>query len=393
MDADPDIVILGAGIGGLTLAAHLQSKGIRCRIYEQAEQLGEVGAGIGLWSNAVSCLEQIGIDETFWSTRGCEIFQAEIASSSGKVLSRCDVRPVVEKIGTGSFVVHRGDLHRAIAQQVAPDSIQTGKQLVDLKILDDGVRLRFADGAEETAGIAVGADGLRSQTRASLFGEIPPRYSGQTCYRGIAKKKIGERHVLREIQGRGPRAAVIPLDDERVYWWTTENTPESGNRPPHEEKSHLLSLYDDWAFGVADVIEATPAESILRNDLYDRPPLPTWSRGPVTLLGDAAHPTTPNLGQGACMAIEDAFFLGTLLADSGKPATAFSQYEKLRKSHCESIVKASRRFGWIGGWSHPLAVGLREMMMASTPEFMVRKTMEKNLTPAPLPRTSTSCPA
>lgn len=384
MGADLAIAILGAGIGGLTLAARLQENGIPCRVFEQAEQLGEVGAGIGLWSNATRCLAEIGIGESFWSRHGCEVFHAEIASASGRVLSRCDVRPVVAKIGFGSYVVHRADLHRALADKVAPDSIGTGKQLVELENRNDRVALRFSDGTEHSASIAIGADGLHSQVRASLFGKEPPRYSGQTCYRGIAEMKMEERHVLREIQGRGPRAAVIPLDDGRVYWWTTENTPEGGSRIAEAEKAHLLSLFDGWAFDVPEAIEATTADAILRNDLYDRPPLDRWGIGRVVLLGDAAHPTTPNLGQGACMAIEDAFSLGTLLAGAGHYQEAFSRYEQLRKSHCESIVEASRRFGWIGGWSHPVAVRFREVMMASTPEFVVRRTMERNISPARL---------
>lgn len=384
MTESPEIAILGAGIGGLTLAARLQSKGIPCRVYEQAPVLGEVGAGIGLWSNATRSLAEIGIGNSFWSAHGCEVRFAEIASASGRVLSRCDVRPVVEKLGSGSYVVHRADLHRAIAERVSPQSIELGKRLMRFEERESGVQLEFADGTEASAAIAIGADGLNSQVRSSLFGDHAPHYAGQTCYRGIAVSDVEERHVLREIQGHGPRASVIPLDDQRVYWWTTENAPEGGSQSPEDEKAHLLSLFKDWAFGVPEAIAATPADAILRNDLYDRPPLPTWSRGCITLLGDAAHPTTPNLGQGACMAIEDAHCLGTLLAESSNPADAFSRYEAIRKRHCEGVVKASRRFGWIGGWSHPLAVRLRELIMATTPEFAIRRSLEKNITPSRL---------
>lgn len=382
MNESAEVAILGAGIGGLTLAAQLRSRNIPFRVYEQAPGLSEVGAGLGLWSNATRCLSKIGVGESFWVEHGCEVQSAEIASASGRVLSHCDVRPVVEKLGTRSYVVHRADLHRAIAGKVSPESIELGKKLVSLEQHESGVVLQFEDGTRSSAAVAVGADGLHSRVRACLFGEDAPHYSGQTCYRGIAEREIDERHVLREIQGHGPRAAVIPLDDQRVYWWTTETAPEGGSRSPGDEKAHLLALFADWAFGVPEVIAATPADAILRNDLYDRPPLPSWSRGRVTLLGDAAHPTTPNLGQGACMAVEDAHCLGNLLERDVDPGAAFSRYESLRKRHCEGIVRASRRFGVIGGWSAPLAVRLREFLMATTPEFAVRRSLEKNIAPS-----------
>ncbi len=375
---ETSIAILGAGIGGLSLAAALQRAGLSFRVYEQAESLGEVGAGLGLWSNATRCLESVGIDSEFWSRFGCEVHIAEVGTPAGKVLSRCAVRPIAEKVGAGSYVVHRADLHTALAKRVERDSISLSKQLTGLSQSDDGVVLRFADGTEEQADLAVGADGLKSRVRAELFGDEPPLYAGQTCYRGIAELTIKDRHVLREIQGAGLRAAVIPLDDNRVYWWATENVPPGGKRSPVGEREHLLKAFADWAFHVPEAIEATGAGAILRNDLYDRPPLTSWSKGHVTLLGDAAHPTTPNLGQGACMAIEDAFVLGQLLAKSAT-ATSFAEYEQRRKARCEAIVKESRRFGWVGGWSNPLAVGLRETLIKLMPESAMRRSMEKHI--------------
>ncbi|MDF1815643.1 MAG: FAD-dependent monooxygenase [Verrucomicrobiales bacterium] len=372
------IAIIGAGIGGLTLAAFLQKQGLKFRVFEQAEKLGEVGAGIGLWANATNCLEQIGIDDRFWSTTGCEVHKAEIANPQRKVLSKCDVTSVTEKMGTGSFVVHRADLHNALSSLIDSAAIIPCKRLFSLEQESEGVTLYFNDGSEERSDLVIGADGLRSKVRSELFGEKEPVYSGQTCYRGIANLFIPERHVLREIQGQGLRAAVIPLDDQRVYWWATENVPEGTNREPGTIKEHLLSRFEGWAFNVPEAIAATDAGAILQNDLYDRPPLPTWSKGSATLLGDAAHPTTPNLGQGACMAIEDGCFLGKRLGKDDV-TEVFSLYEKARKARCESIVKESRRFGWIGGWQNPLAVRLRETIYAATPESVMRRTMEKHM--------------
>ncbi|MDF1825354.1 MAG: FAD-dependent monooxygenase [Verrucomicrobiales bacterium] len=377
------IAIIGAGIGGLTLAAALQRTGHRVKIFEKAPKLGEVGSGVGLWSNAIACLNTIGIEETFWKKFGCEVHSAEIAEPGGKVLSRCDVRPLTEKIGHGAYVVHRADLHRALLGKVDPDSISTGLSCTGLNQQKDGkVRLDLSDGLERRFDMVIGCDGLHSAVRASLFGRIHPVYSGQTCYRGVANLNLKERHILREVQGRGIRCAVIPLDDERVYWWAVESAQEGGHHAdPSVQRAHLLALFSGWSFGLPEALEATPAESILRNDLYDRPPLKNWSRGAVTLLGDAAHPTTPNLGQGACMAIEDAYTLSHLLTryEISGHREAFSAYENLRKHRCNRIVSESRRFGWIGGWRSRAAVSLREMILAATPEALVKRSLEKHI--------------
>jgi 2-polyprenyl-6-methoxyphenol hydroxylase-like FAD-dependent oxidoreductase len=228
--------------------------------------------------------------------------------------------------------------------------------------------------------VVVGADGLRSVVRASLFGDAPPRYSGETCYRGVARFRPAEPHVLREVQGRGRRAAVCTIDEDLVYWWAAMVAPEGERDDPKARRAHLREAFRGFAFDFPAALEATEEDAILRHDLCDRPPLPYWSRGVITLLGDAAHPTTPNLGQGACMAIEDAVLLARLLAASG-PAEAFAAYEAARVARTSAIVQRSLLFGKAGQLRAPLAVWARERLTRAVPAFALRRALEDQMRP------------
>ncbi len=377
--SNASIAIVGAGIGGLSCAAALQKAGFSVRVLEQAEALGEVGAGLGLWTNAVRCLESLGIPRSFWE-RGSRVERGEGATADGRVLTRMDVGAIAGACGFGSYVVHRADLHAAIAKLVDPSIVSVGARCVGLEQDAEGVTLRLADGREERASLVIGADGLRSAVRSAILGEQRPRYSGETCYRGVCDFSPDDPHVLREVQGRGLRCAVCALGPSRVYWWATRRAPEGEVDEVLERKALLAGLFAGFAFGFPEALEATEASAILKNDLYDRPPVPTWSAGRVTLLGDAAHPTTPNLGQGACMAIEDAIVLTRALeAHRGAHAAAFAAYERARMPRANRIVAQSRTIGRIGSWSSPIAVALRNTIFRMTPASVTTRVLREQI--------------
>ncbi len=378
MRRDP-ILIVGAGIGGLSCAAALARAGFEVRVLEQADALGEVGAGLGLWTNAVRCLTRLGVPEALWE-RGCAVRCGEVATHTGTVLSAIDVGRIADVYGAQSYVVHRADLHAALAELVDPSAITVGARCVGLDEDGDGVTVRLADGSEARGSLVVGADGLRSAVRASILGEAPPRYSGETCYRGVADFRAADPHMLREVQGRGLRCAVCALGPSRVYWWATERGPEGHEDDPSARKAHLAAAFEGFAFDFPDALAATDPAAILKNDLYDRPPARSWSRGRVTLLGDAAHPTTPNLGQGACMAIEDAIVLSrALAAHPGDHAAAFAAYERARMPRTSRIVSQSRSMGRIGSMKSPIAVAMRNLAFRLTPGFVMDRAMRAQI--------------
>jgi len=372
------IAIVGAGIGGLTCAVALRRLGLEAHVFEQAPELGEVGAGIGLWRGAVRCLEEIGMGDGFWTARVCPFEYAEIGTPDGRILTRLDVTEMTRD--ARCFVVRRAHLHAALAAGLDPSQVTRGARCVGVEQDADGVTLRFANRTEARARVVIGADGLRSAVRAALVGPREPRYSGETCYRGLASFAVRELGALREVQGSGLRCAVHPLDAANVYWWATRRTPEGREESQEERKAVLERSFRGWTFGFPEALAATVPDAILKNDLYDRPALRSWTSARVTLLGDAAHPTTPNLGLGGCMAIEDGLVLARALAENaGDHTRAFAQYERERMARTTLAVRMSSTFGWLGSVTSPAAVRLRELVTGATPTWMMARSFRQQV--------------
>lgn len=374
MDIDK-VVIIGGGIGGLVFAAALQQRGVPFVLYEQAPQLREVGAGIGLWSNALTVLDSLGYGAEL-SQLGTQVRYAEFVAPDGQVLASYELDDVLAGTGVeqASRLVHRGELLALLAAPIDPGCVVTGKRCDKVDWEAERPVAHF-DGARTAADLVVGADGLWSQVRASLWGQEAPRYSGEYCWRGLARGVDPGLHYLRELQGRGRRFGIGMLDAERTYWWATWATDEDFRLEPAEYRSFLAERFAGWPCKIPELIAATPPEAIHLDALYDRAPRKSWTRGAVTLLGDAAHPTTPNLGQGACMAIEDALVLADLLAQADTRQAALARYERLRVGRTSRIVRQSRRFGRIGQWQNRLAVGLRRLAIGATPDFVMRRQL------------------
>ncbi len=224
----------------------------------------------------------------------------------------------------------------------------------------------------------IGADGLHSVARASVVGDDAIRYSGQTCFRGVARLRVEER-ALGEIQGRGQRGAVCPIDAETVYWWVAYNAPMGQVVEQQARREHLLGRYRDWPSTLEQAIAATPSDTILQNDLVDREPAQRYARGRVVLLGDAAHPTTPNLGQGANMAIDDSITLARALRDEADVPRALARYERERLPRTRRIVQQSWDFGRLCTWESAPAVWLRERMLPLTPQSALRRVLRSQI--------------
>jgi 2-polyprenyl-6-methoxyphenol hydroxylase-like FAD-dependent oxidoreductase len=269
---------------------------------------------------------------------------------------------IERRVGAPSVGIPRADLLRLLAGSVDPESIHVDAHCVGFRTEQGQVIVHFADGHEQQTELLVGADGLYSMIREQLLGQQPPRYSGYTCWRGVVL--FEDRHVSpgisSETWGRGRRFGMLPIGNGRVYWYATLNCPAGEQDRPGEQKARLSRLFGGWRHPIGRLIEATEEEAILRNDLFDRRPVRHWGRGWVTLLGDAAHPPTPNLGQGACQALEDALVLARCLAEQREPVAALRAYEASRRKRSAAIIKQSALVGKIGQWEHPLLCWLRD---------------------------------
>jgi 2-polyprenyl-6-methoxyphenol hydroxylase-like FAD-dependent oxidoreductase len=351
-------IIIGGGIGGLTAALALRSVGAEATIYERAGELRELGAGLTLWDNAVRALAQIGIGDLLGPI-GAPDRPASFRSPSGNLLSTMS-----GPIGL-AVVLHRAELHAALRGRLGPGQLQLGRALSSFAQDDAGITARFADGGSARADILIGADGIGSRVRAQLHGERPARYAGYTAWRAVVPFEHA-RVLPGETWGGGMRFGQVPLRNGQVYWFATKSLP-AGQRSPGGERAALLADFTSWHAPIAELIAAAGEEQILRHDIYDRPPLASWGAGRATLLGDAAHPMTPNLGQGACQAIEDAAVLARCLSEAADPQAALRRYEALRIPRTSAIVRRSRLIGAVGQWRSPLAVSLRAMLLRAVP--------------------------
>lgn len=359
------VIIVGGGIGGMTAALALERKGIAAEVYERAPRLTEVGAGLSLWPNALKALHQLGMRPVL-DAMSFAIQDGAVRRADGAFLSRTSAHEFVRRFGLPTTVFHRAELMDALVQTARNIPIHLGHECCHIEQNGDIVTVRFSNGTRATCNVLVGADGLRSAVRDRLGVPGRIRYAGYTAWRGITA--YDTRGLIGgETLGCGQRFGVVPIAGNRVYWYATDNTPEGQRELPEASKARLLRLFEKWHAPIPAILEATDAALILRNDIYDRDPLDRWGLGRITLLGDAAHPMTPNLGQGACQAIEDALVLARCLARGPDTGASLRRYESERMARTASIVNASRRVGRIGQVDSPIMCRLRDGLLRLAP--------------------------
>jgi FAD-dependent urate hydroxylase len=362
------VLIIGGGIGGPAAAIALQQMGIAVTVFERTPELREVGAGLSLWPNAVKALDKLGLGGPL-RAMGVPNGSAGIRAWDGTPLVQLTASALEQTFGAPTIVVHRADLQTLLREALAPDTLRLGWEYTGFVQDAEGVTAQFADGQEVRGDLLIGADGIRSATRMQLFGEQPLRYAGYTAWRGVTHF-AHDRLLLGETWGRGRRFGIAPLNQERVYWFATRNAPAGSDAAPDGHKAELLRCFRGRHDPIPAVIAATDTTAILHNDIYDLQPLKRWGHGRVTLLGDAAHAMTPNLGQGACQALEDAVALAAGLRTAGHGSTGLRAYEARRISRARAIVRQSWRVGRIAQLEQPLAVGLRNLVFKHMPSGM-----------------------
>ncbi len=374
------VIIIGSGIGGITTAIASRAKGIEALVFERSPMLTDVGAGISLWPNAVKALRKIGLGDALDSISLVNE-EAVVRTAAGTIFSHMSARDLERHFGGGVIVAHRAELLQILANGFGAENIHLSHQCTGVTQDSSGVTAVFSNNATVQGDFLVGADGLHSIVRASLGHQDPIRYSGYTAWRAVVP--FDSREVVPgESWGYGKRFGMLPVRGDRVYWYATSNMPEQAgpsNASPSNggQQAFLRTLFRGWHEPVESLIESAQESNILRNDIYDRDPVKTWGEGCVTLLGDAAHPMTPNLGQGACQAIEDALEIARCLSTTTTVELAREKYEASRIPRTTSVVLASRRLGAIGQIETPIMCRLRNLALRLTP----RKVSLQSLAP------------
>src|SRR5919197_2224260 len=357
------VLVVGGGIGGLATAIARARDGHEPLVFERASALEAVGAGIALSPNAVAALERLGVADEV-RRRGHAPRHALVLNRRGRVLGEL---PYAER-GWEMLGVHRAALQEALVAALPERALRLGRAGIGFELLDGRVRIQLAGGGVEEGEALIGADGIHSVVRAGLFGDSELRYSGHAASRAVTERlpTVSEDRFS-ESWGPGARFGLVPIGGRRLYWFVAEDALD-GAPPPEATLAHLRRRFADWHDPIPAVLDATDESSLSRTFVYDRRPSKQWGKGRVTLVGDAAHPMTPNLGQGAAQALEDAVVLGVELGRGGDPEEALRRYERRRRRRANAIVRQSFQAGRLAQLSSPRACAVRDFVVRALPD-------------------------
>ena len=358
------IAIIGGGIGGLSAALALRQSGFEAEVFEQAPALLDVGAAIALWPNAMRVLDHLRLKERILAQSGvmdqiCWLDQRGWLINCVSIADRN--HPAV--------ALHRADLQHTLLNALPASAVHLNETFAKYSPRNDKIIATFTDGQSIEADFLIGADGIHSHVRAQFLNDNNPIDRGYTVWRGISPTipdAISATTAI-ELHGRGRRFGIGPVGQGRVGWWATANNPCDDD---------LLSLFSGWHSPIQQLIETTPPASILKTGAFDRLPARTWGEGRLTLLGDAIHPTTPNLGQGGCLAMEDAVVLARCFEQYGASEEALRQYERRRYKRTAAVSKYSRYYGAVGQWEKIWARTARRTALALAPEALAQRFMQ-----------------
>ncbi len=360
-------LIVGGGIGGLTTARALRRADIEATVFERADdpRTVEAGGGIILWHNALRAFGEVGLADRVRSA-GPEIEHFEFRSWRGGLIAHWPVAEMARQFGAPTIGVNRADLYPKLIEALEEGTVRFDVACVGFEQDAAGVTARFADGREERGDLLIGADGIRSTIRAQLLGPAKPRYAGYSLWQAsipLAHPAAPDGYG-RVLWGRGARFVYHHVAGGRIYWTAIDHGAEGQRGVEDWRKEQLLERFRGWQEPTTTLIAATAPDALSRLDVYDRPPTSRWGEGRVTLLGDAAHPMAPNVGQGAAQAAEDAVVLARCLRAATDVPAALRAYEAQRMGRTAAMIKESRTVGTLGQWRNPLLCAARDRVLS-----------------------------
>lgn len=340
-------VIIGAGMGGLSAAIALTQIGVDVEVYEQVTENKPVGAAISVWSNGVKCLNHLGLEHETAELGGIVDSMSYVDGLTGDTMCRFSMQPLIDEVGQRPYPVARAELQLMLMRAYGIDDIHFGKKMVRVVDGDDVATVEFADGTTDSADLVIGADGARSLTRDYVLGHpVQRRYAGYVNFNGLVDidDEIGPATEWTTYVADGKRVSVMPIAGGRFYFFFDVPMPEGMPYDRGTAREVLSESFAGWAPGVARLIEKLDPSTTNRVEILDLDPFHTWVRGRVAVLGDAAHNTTPDIGQGGCSAMEDAVALQFAFNDHPDDVqTALAAYERSRTERAGDLVLRARK--------------------------------------------------
>lgn len=383
---DLKIIIIGAGIGGLSAGIGLKQAGFSVEVYDRVKEMRPVGAGISLWSNGVKVLNRLGLGKQIAQVGG-QMDRMQYRTSTGELLNDIDLKPLIEEVGQRPYPVARADLQNMLVEAFA-DEIHLDHQCVGVEQDEAGVTVYFENGYQARGDVLIAADGVRSILRDYVLAEkVEPRYRGYVNWNGLVpmSEDLAPENNWVIYVGEHKRASLMPVGDRRFYFFFDVPLPKGTPAHPANYQAELLHHFQGWAEPVQQLIHRIDPERMARPEIHDVGPLPRFVRGRVALLGDAAHTTCPDLGQGGCQALEDALILAQALTTTNVSVEdALMRYERARLERAGAVVEKARKRAEMIHGIDPEATEKWYQQLATEDPLEVTKAIAKVIMAGPL---------
>ncbi|MDQ3393765.1 MAG: FAD-dependent monooxygenase [Bacteroidota bacterium] len=370
------IIIIGGGIAGLCAAIALQQQHFEVKVFERAPEVKALGAGLVLGANAMRVLQKLGL-ENIIIENGRKLHRLSLLSDEGKTITEVDTIKTTEVYGTDNFTIHRADLHNILIAQLKKDTLCLGKAIKKLVTGKKPV-VYFEDGTEETSDAMIAADGINSVVRKQLVPGSIIRYAGYTCWRAVIENMPYSVNpdLFSETWGAAGRFGIVPLSKNKLYWYACKNANKNDERMRRAKCEDLYEIFKKFHAPIPEIILNTKDEELISNDILDLKPISNMAFENIVLIGDAAHAMTPNMGQGAGQAIEDAYILSQCLMHLKSPLEAFKEFEKIRIKRVHKIVNDSWGIGKIAQLQNPVLIKLRNNLFKFVPKKMNERRLD-----------------
>jgi 2-polyprenyl-6-methoxyphenol hydroxylase-like FAD-dependent oxidoreductase len=365
-----EVAVIGGGIGGLTTALALTRQGIGCTVYERAPELQEIGAGLGIWPAPLRVFDKLGIGDAVRELSG-PWDHAGLRRWDGTYLVRYTADEFADHLGEPTIGVHRGELQALLLRSLPEGVVRVGSECIGLASWPAGVTISLADGQTIEAEAVIAADGRRSAVRDLVFGKRTLHDCKSVGWRGTAFAPEGSdwHRFAGESWGPAGRFGILPISGGRVTWYAAARRYNAGG-----DLAEVMDRFGSWHHPIPSLIAATGPDDLWRDSLDDLRPLLRWTQGRVALLGDAAHPMTPDLGQGACQAILDAWVVAEELASQTSVPDALRVYERRRRRRAAMVSLVARGATTGARFEGRLSVALRSRVAAlGPPSVMLRQ--------------------
>lgn len=372
-----DFIISGGGIAGLATALFLQKDGYRVKVLERTEELREVGAGLGLGPNAWKYLEKLGLTDEL--EKYCNhIKSTQFLDPTGKVISDMKLERIREKYGVASFTIHRAQLQKLLCSSLQPGTLELGNKVKDYLQNEEGVTVLLKDGNSFRGKALIVADGIHSSVRRKILPKVMPRYSGYTCWRAVVEVPKGSINsgIFTETWGPKGRFGIVPLSNNQIYWFATINAPFQRKEMTAFTTEDLFQHFQNYHAPIPELIQMTLEKDLVQNDILELKPIKHFAYNKVLLIGDAAHATTPNLGQGAGQAVEDAFVLSNILKSTDNIEEAFKKFERQRIPKTKKVTNLSFLLGKVAQLENPMLVYTRNLLFSTLPPIFQERQLE-----------------